>query len=488
MFVDVIFAITKYLENQNTVFTVDELYRYLRKNGYRCTKDNIKDFLYSTDYVFSLVDGEFISRSAAFTGKWFSFQPTKEEVEKGYFIIGHRCMPFVNPELPPDSIVVTSSDKQVLESKSTTFSLNLAFDVFAFFGEGYVIPYIFNDKANTKLKISSMEKFVPRYIELTSWPLEKLCPDGKFNYGDRVLCRVTDWKNCVVEMTVQRGPESLYSVSQEEIERENWYEEFENDMLENLSKNGPADSIEQQLAFLFLEHSNLLIKNCGSAEEFLMHTKKIGFKAFGVESRIWRTDQNIPFAGKWAGLSGTEKLYSQVATIMSPNVLDFYLFDAIYNEVVNNKPVDVNAVYEKMVPKEIQDSVDEQKDVMLHFRKRHDILLKQYNEFEDYPFADLRHRVIGLFSRTSKLLTSIALKCDDLDRFPQQELIVLSQLFLHLSHIIDEFSNSYLKNNLPVDDIDLSLDGMEETFDEINYDLLSALKRYEKKTTFRYDN
>ena len=150
---DTLIEITEYIKTQNSVFYLEDLQKYLRKKGCRASKDDLKECLYSFDSVFPLVNGGFISRAAVFTNKYFSFQPSKEEVEKGSFVIGHRCMPFVNSEVPPDSIVVTN-DGKVLDSHPQTYSLNLAFDVFALYGEGYVIPYVFNDKANDKIKQS----------------------------------------------------------------------------------------------------------------------------------------------------------------------------------------------------------------------------------------------------------------------------------------------------------------------------------------------
>ncbi len=479
---DTLIEITEYIKTQNSVFYLEDLQKYLRKKGCRASKDDLKECLYSFDSVFPLVNGGFISRAAVFTNKYFSFQPSKEEVEKGSFVIGHRCMPFVNSEVPPDSIVVTN-DGKVLDSHPQTYSLNLAFDVFALYGEGYVIPYVFNDKANDKIKIASINKVPPRYIDLTSWPLDALCPDGKFNYGDRVLCRVMDWGRGVVEMTVLRGPKSLYEISEEDCERDQWFIDFEEAMLANFDKNGPGESIEQQLAFLFLENNHLMTKNCGSVEEFLMHTKKLSFKPYGVESRIWRSDEEIPFVGKWTEETAFEKIYTKVTTILSANILDFYLTDAIYDEIVNNKPVDYSAILKKMIPADLNISAPEQKIVLLHFKKRHDILISKYNEYEDYPLADLRHRIMILFSKASSLLTSIALKCNNLEKFPQQELTILFQLFVHISHIIDEFANECLKDKIPVDDIYLSLEGMEETFEEVSYVLHEAMRRYKKNPT-----
>ena len=142
--------ITDYLKKQFDSFTVKDMYNHLRKMGAKVTKQQIADLLYSSDFVFPLINQEFITRAGVFTGRWFSFAPSKEEIKKGHIILGHRCMPFVNQEVNPDSFILVS-DGELVNSEAETFSMNLAMDTFALFGEGYVIPYILNDKANTSI-------------------------------------------------------------------------------------------------------------------------------------------------------------------------------------------------------------------------------------------------------------------------------------------------------------------------------------------------
>jgi hypothetical protein len=41
---------------------------------------------------------------------------------------------------------------------------------------------------------------------------------------------------------------------------------------------------------------------------------------------------------------------------------------------------------------------------------------------------------------------------------------------------LEEVENSYMRPSFPTDDVSLSLDGMEETFDDISVTLYSALE------------
>ena len=92
------------------------------------------------------------------------------------------------------------AEGNVVESSAKDFSMNLAMDTFALYGEGYVIPYIFNDKSNTSLALSSVQYSMPQEIRLTCWPLSKISGGKPFHYGDRIICRVISWSDGVVEM------------------------------------------------------------------------------------------------------------------------------------------------------------------------------------------------------------------------------------------------------------------------------------------------
>ena len=142
--------IEEYLLQQLDIFTTDEFYKYLKAHKAKITKTEAREILQVSEYVFSLVNNEYVTKAGVFTGRWFSFKPSREEVEKGYILLGHRCIPFINPDISPDSICIVSNDKAV-ESEAKSFSMNLAMDTFALYGEGYVLPYIFNDKSNVSL-------------------------------------------------------------------------------------------------------------------------------------------------------------------------------------------------------------------------------------------------------------------------------------------------------------------------------------------------
>lgn len=473
--------ISGYLLEQDELFTSEEFFHYLKKSGVKISKEECLDILHTSEYVFSLVNDEFITKAGVFTGRWFSFKPSKEEIEKGCILIGDRCMPFANPDVPPDSLIVITHGKEI-SSEPNTFSMNLAMDVFALYGEGYVLPNIFGDKSNTSLSLSSVQYSLPSEITLTSWPLKEIVGKEKFRFGDRILCRVVDWANGVVEMAPQHVVTDEIVLSPEIMERHQWYTDFENCFLQSIEKHGPTDSIEEQLSLLFLENQEQLCKkNCGSIEEFLSHTTKIGFSPYGVETRIWKNGENVPFLGPWNKNYPKDFIFLDMSVSFSPYVIDAFLENFIFQTQNKKNTKTLEEVIDEMFPQSLRITSAERKLILLNIKKRHDILEKSFNSFSNFSIAKTRKRCLSLFAKVNSLMCDVAgTDYDLLKNLPQQEVIILTQLFGHLIRLLEEMENSITRSQFPVDDVELSLDGMEETFEDIEGTLIYALEKNRK--------
>jgi hypothetical protein len=473
--------IDEYFFSQVDVFTADDFYHYFKSRGLKISKSDVTGILHSSDYVFPLINQEYITRAGVFEGRWFSFLPSKEEIDKGQIMLGHRCMPFINPNVSQDAVSVMVNNKLV-RSESAVFTMNLALDTFALFGEGYVIPFIINDPANTDVSLSAVQYSMPNEIRLTSWPLEVIAGPEGIKYGDRILCRVIDWANNVVEMSVLREKSDELVISEASVLRENWYTDFENGLLHSFDKNGPGDSIEEQLALLYLENQEqLCIKECGSAEEFLKHTTKIGFSSYGVETRIWRIREEVPYVGEWNQSVPDDLILSDLTMRFTPPVLDAYLEDFIYQNLKSKKKITFDELADTMFPQVLHITSEERKRILLNIEKRHDIIKEKYNSFSDYGVAPIRHRILELFTHINELVCDIASSNVSVSDFPQQELVILSQLFSHVAHLLEDVENLVLRDQFPFDDVSISLDGMEETFEDIVYTLKSSLERNKYK-------
>ena len=477
---DISVILRNYFSVQENVFSVSDFIAYLKSKGIKLSFDEALGILNSSNYVFPLINDEFITRAGVFTNKWFSIKPSKEEIKKDRLVLGHRCMPFINPDIPPCDIKIITPTARPFP-RFDTFSMNFALDVFAFYGEGYVIPYIINDRANKDFSLQSVQDSLPNQISLTCWTLSQVA-GRKMNYGERLLCRVVEWPSNTIEVQLiekdlPQNKEEL-QITVDDLQRERWYNYFEKGFLESFEKNGPSGSIEEQLALLFLENIDVLcVKNCGSSEEFLRHTKQIGFANYGVESRIWRTNEVVPYVGNWNNEISDELMLAEISSNFTPQIIDAYLHQNLFckNHLKPTKTIEEIAAC--IFPPSLIMNKVELTAILLNLEKRNDILNKKYLGSFDNDIAPLRERTLNLFTQVNKLMCSIGGAKLDMKKFPQSELVILTQLYGHIINIIDELENIFLRLKFPVNDVMLSLNGMEETFIEIK----SVLERSKAK-------
>lgn len=477
---DISVILRNYFSVQENVFSVSDFIAYLKSKGIKLSFDEALGILNSSNYVFPLINDEFITRAGVFTNKWFSIKPSKEEIKKDRLVLGHRCMPFINPDIPPCDIKIITPTARPFP-RFDTFSMNFALDVFAFYGEGYVIPYIINDRANKDFSLQSVQDSLPNQTSLTCWTLSQVA-GRKMNYGERLLCRVVDWPSNTIEVQLiekelLQNKEEL-QITVDDLQRERWYNYFEKGFLESFEKNGPSGSIEEQLALLFLENIDVLcVKNCGSSEEFLRHTNQIGFANYGVESRIWRTNEVVPYVGNWNNEISDELMLAEISSNFTPQIIDAYLHQNLFckNHLKPTKTIEEIAAC--IFPPSLIMNKVERAAILLNLEKRNDILNKKYLGSFDNDIAPLRERTLNLFTQVNKLMCSIGGAKLDMKKFPQSELVILTQLYGHIINIIDELENIFLRLKFPVNDVMLSLNGMEETFIEIK----SVLERSKAK-------
>ncbi len=460
-------ALDSFFRTHLNPFSVAELRNYLTDQKIKCTEDDVKSILYDNDFIFVLQNDMFISRAGAFTNRIFSFKPTLEEFQAEAFVPGHRFMPFLSPGEYPYNAKLISYGK-MLPRVEVEITTNLAMDIHSLLGEGYIMPYIFDDPANDKFNVASFKQNqLPATVRLTGFSLKPLIENG-YQYGDRIIGRVIDWAESVIEVSFLPGSKAS-AITESAMERVQWYKDFETGLLRIIEKIGPCASIESQLAYLFLEEQQTLCKlNCGSCEEFLKYTEEIGFKPYGVESRIWKCKEEIPYVGPWnRELAGLHRI---------PEIEQFFsepVFNAIIKEEVrtHGKEIDYEELREKITPACISLTDNEKKFILLNLKKRTSIILKDYLKFNDIEIAPLRKRLLPFFLEVRNLMCTLVYDEVDLVELPQNSLIILVQISDHLLRMVEEMENFPSRFVHEGEEILLSIDGMMETLEDIKYDL-----------------
>lgn len=455
------------LRKRKEVFSLTDFMRLLSDLDMRIPTEECVRFLESNPIVFPLQNDFYVTRAGAFTGQRFCFKPTKLESKNACFIPGHRCMPFVDPEMLPHDFSFYYKGKR-LSKKSVEFDSSFALDFFSLYGDEFAAQYIAADPSNADMQIAERDFDLPARINLTVTSLDDLVRYAGYKYGDRITCRVIDWDKGKIALDVL--PSDSMHISASDLARQDWYEKLEKLLLAYFEKCGPCASIEEQLALVFLENlQDLCTDDCGSIEECLAQSKKIAFAPFGVETRLWKADEEVPAFGEWS----EALLPFSDAEEAPPLALSLRVLDSCIKDQLFCKKNNAAEIAEKFFFPEMRLTKKERENFYAHIRERRYAIEKTYNWFADFSIGDVRARALHLYGETVRLQNEIRASTNDLSRFPQQPLIILSQLSNHVLHIIELLElNSFIET----DEANLSLEGMELHFDAIKSDLRNAVE------------
>lgn len=471
------FVVRQFLRTYLDAFSIDEFRVMLNRIGVKNTKEECVEFLDSDESVFALANGMYITRASAFTGKYFSFKPSRKEIEQGMFIIGHRCMPFVDPDILSCAIQFRYKGK-LLSSCVGEYDSSFALEHYTLYGEEFSTQYIAADPANAGLDLAALDFSLPPKVNLTGINMEPLFQDG-FTLGDRLLCRVVNWDENIVEVSILRRNQSPFQMTLSDVGRENWYKLLETILEQSFDAIGPTRSIEEQLAIVFADrHAELCIRNCGSIEKLFSRTKKIDFELFGVETRLWHKGQDVPAVGRWnsRNLQEAADCIPSFGTEILAEPLPQFMLDSCIRDQIYKGEKDFEKIFHDLYPNFYRFPAAQQKLMLLNIKSRHDILSRRYNRFADFNLGSIRHKALELFVTVNDLVCAIDMAGTDLTRYPQQQLVILSQIFGHVMRLIDSMENEPAAILNEINEVDLSIEGMSLNFEGICGDLKRVLE------------
>ncbi len=471
--------ITNFLRTYTEPFTAKELSGILKSLGYDIGTEDVLFFLTNDCRVFTLQKNMFLTRAGAFVNQVFSFVPSQRELEQKLFIPGDRFMPFADSEIPSSTLKFEFLGQR-LPTKIFNTDCNYARELFTLYGDEYISQYIAADPACKDLNLVENNFELPPKLSLTGVSLESILDRNDLNFSGRFFARVKDWNRGIIEIfPIPEYKKNPFQIDEIDVERQKWNDTLEKALLDSFERMGPCSSMEEQLANVFYENrKKLCVPSCGSISEFLRVTKKISLELFGVETRLWRAGEEIPAVGRWndntygVGCDGTIPFY----------VLPDYIIDNLLKEQMHEKREDLSEIVHTLSSwQSNQIDVVDSKMISLHVEHRNSDLRKTYNWFADFSNGSLRHKALDLYSRVRKLLCDLDCTDKDFEQLPQQELITLSQLFTHISRILEILAGD---DECPEEEtyaMSLSLDGMDSNFEDIKPLLISAADSLRKK-------
>lgn len=435
-----------------------------------------EDYLAESPYVSWIEDGKFITRAAAFTGRFFSFTLTPEEAKNKMFVPGSRFIPFVDEMQNPAGWTFVF-DGQTLAHKVGEFRKETALDLNILYGEEYEVQYIGADPAMAEYDLADTEFELPPMVKITGCDLSRFVDQG-LKAGDRIVCRVLDWDKGVIEIFPQQRSraedDGIVQIGDADHERLAWGDLLEKSLIEIFEREGPCATIEEQLAFAFYENIDGLCSfNCDSVENYLLRSKKIGLELFGVETRLWYKGQDVPAVGKW-NKNDMKKDPGDLKNLKFK--IPEYILDSFLRDFKYRKQTDLALLLQTMFPENFALTPDEKRYVLLRIAGRHAIISKDYNYFADYPVAEVRGEALRLYQQVCSLVYDVETSTANFDKFPQNELVVLSQLFGHINKILESIDSN---PDAAIEDkgtLRLSLEGMAYNFEDIEGALRSVIE------------
>ena len=472
---------SRFVRNYNEPFSVKEVKKIFSIAGFNLSSKMIEFYIDSCPDVLRMENGFYITKSGAFTGEIFSIMPTREEFEQGVMVIGDRCIPFLDSDRITSSYSFYINGKKI-PTKSGRFDSDLAIDMFILFGEEYAPQYIASDPASDLDMVERVFE-LPSYVNLTGLDLDFLKRNYQFKKGDRILCCVTDWDSCKVNIMIMHSSQNKFERGEAGEKRLLWYSQFENFLLESFEKYGPVSSIEEQLINVYFAHrKELCVPYCGSVEEYLGHyAKKVGVESFGVETRLWEKGKEVPAFGGWNKnelgqmknlsdkISFPEFLFSSVPEFIE----DQYIFDSFYSRKEENL---LDNVVNSLTQEEF--SVDKKtlSELALNLKERSAILKKQYNWFRDHNLGAVRKKALDLYGEVFLLVCKLDYAGSLIANLPQQEVVILSQLYGHLLQIFEALAGDPCMEDSASECL-ISLEGMKWNFDEIRGPIEFSLQK-----------
>lgn len=469
------------IRKELNMFTVKTVQGKLAEHGIKLPAQEITSYLQMHPYVTQLANKKYITRAGCFTGRFFSIKPTKYEIENGILIPGDRCMPFIDPQMLPDELTFVYNGMTVPKC-SGEYKTTELLDHYILYGEEYSAQYLAMDPCNREEDYSVNGFELPSHMKLTVIDMAELYKSWNFQHGDRLVLFVIDWDKGVISLSPQlTRKDNPFEQTAAEEKRKKWYSAFNREIVSAFEKFGPGGSMEEQLAAAFLgDLSALTDVYCGSVEEFLEQSENVGIVEYGVESRLWLNDSEIPAAGNWAAdcddaevMAGT--LYGVFGLPMPDYIIEAFIMDSLYQKEETSMKI-----FKRILPDESLLSPFQQSLLILHLERQHAIIKKSYNWFADYEIGDIRNQALKLYSQLLCLICELD-RCNiSVDRFPQQELVILSQLYGHTGKLIETLLSQNGISDKDISAANLSLEGMNFSFSEIQGPLRAALKQHQK--------
>ncbi|MCR5698858.1 MAG: hypothetical protein K6G52_04345 [Treponemataceae bacterium] len=467
---------------QKTTFRLEDILTSLKKLKLNIDEDEIQDFLSKLPFLVKFIDGSYCSKAILLKYACFTIKPTKKEVDEKYLMIGHRTMPFTNPNLMPTDLRFYYNKKMINFGLFVLPNSEIQ-EHYKLFGDELIPQILSLDWANFYEPIENIFSPESYKTHISVLEMSDFYAQTNFHYGDRIVCVIKDWFQGTINIApLSEFLKNPFQNSEIEELRKIWNTNFEESLLNVIHNDGIFEDMYGQLfAALLPNIKKLSTPFSGSVEELIESSEKLEIQNFGIENRIWEKGKPIiaiktwdaPFTMVSTISTNTEKygLADCINLKINETIIDQYLVDAL----ANNEE-DISKVISSIIPDFISVDPNAYKNLMLNLKDKSAKLHESYNKFADFPIAEIRHGALLLFSKNISLVHEIRLSTIDPATLSQQPLFMIMHIVEHLSKLLSIF---LFQENLADDDLRAmkdSIEGMNYSFNENCTQILTELK------------
>jgi hypothetical protein len=419
-----------------------------------------------------------ITRRGLFEKGSYLITPTRNEIQNGVIIPGHRCVPFANPEFLPKDLQFFFNDK-LCPITTSEGDPDDFYPYFALFGEEYAPHYVARDNPENEAAYNNEFAEEPGLVSLKTIDMRSIYRTLKFSPGDSFVVTVRDWGGG--SFNLEYKPKDTWLPQ----DADSWIAAAEKGFFKSFEKLGALSSSEEQIAWAYFYGGERLLRLPSIALESFLYEKtdKIETVPFGIESRFWFAGKDIPDYKKLTGVrtqsdqTPIEELLERHGVPVSEFVVQSYVRDALHRELF-----DPQEIFYNIVPKSITMDKWSSGFIMQYIV---DILREfgpSYSVFKDKRSGMLRERLTELHTAVVDLAARITQSEINRTWLPLHTFVVLSQVETHTAGMLEDLN---AEDNLIESEemlFDNSIDSMYETYEDLRELIDTSIEN------FRYNN
>ena len=265
-----------------------------KKSHQEDMKEELEMFLFDSEIFIGIYnngteDYIFHHLPTAFKGAQFCIKPTKDEINTGILIPGHRFMPFISEHIHPSDVELTDG-KKTIPIELLKNSLKTLFPYIYRLGEKTMFEYLISDNKNNET--DSSNRFDPNkeYI-LTVMDMKDFYKKNKFKHGDLIIFKVEDFING--KLSISYCPEKKVLANKSKIKK--WCKLFSQGLEYSIREYGEGIELSKEIATALILKKEFLLNNpVITLEDFLKQSKKYSLKPWQNSGYIIWDESQLP--------------------------------------------------------------------------------------------------------------------------------------------------------------------------------------------------